>query len=381
MVAANSTRATPATPGLTEARLRELAAFDGGDRPVLTLYLDADGRRFPRRADLERIASDALDAAVADPAIGRDARAAVGKDAERLVEHVRNVERAGARGIAAFACGAALFDTIALPVSVRTRAVADRHPHVLRLESLLAKAERFLTLIISRDSCRVFLTRFGVVQERDSIVDEVPSQHSQGGWSQANYQRHIDELAHRHYKHVADEMLALSRKEPFEHVVLAGPDEVVAAFQKCLHVSIAGKLAGRATLGPRATASEVGDATMSVEETLEMHRDAKSVLYILEQFAAQRNAVVGLAPTLDALAAHRVQTLALSDGTVVAGFRCDGCDRLSLESGPCSACEGATSPVVDIHEEMVDGALRNGARVIASQTDRLPDGVGALLRF
>ncbi|GAC1410063.1 MAG: hypothetical protein NVSMB57_03370 [Actinomycetota bacterium] len=365
----------------TEAGLKELASFDGGDAPVLSLYLDVDGRRHPRRADFERTAADLLATACSNGS-GRNARSSIERDVKRITDVVRSFDRSGVRGIAIFACGDALFQSFLLPFPVRTRIVCDRHPHLLRLESMLAKAERFCTVILSRESARVFTTQFGMTEQREEIADEVPNRHQQGGWSQANFQRHTDELAHRHFKHVSETLAANAKKESFQHLVLAGTDEVVTAFEKTLSQPLRDRLCERLSLPMYSTVTDVHTAVSEIEEKLETQHAQESVRHILDQFAAQRNAVVGIQPTLNALTENRVDVLAISDGHMIAGFRCSSCGRLSIASEQCPACEADVTPILDLHEEMVDEALRHGARVVATDTTRpLPDGVGALLRF
>ncbi len=366
----------------TEATLRELASFDAGDAAVLSFYLDTDGSRFPRRADYEKTTSDLL-RTVDVSQLPRQARAGIEADMHRISEFVtKDLERSGVRGVAIFACGPRkLWQVFTLPVPVRGRAVVDRHPHVLRLEAMLTRAERFCTVLVSRDRARLFTTHLGQTTERTEVLDSVPGKHGQGGLSQANYSRHIDELAQRHYKHVADELFTLSKREPFDHLILAGPDEALATFEKSLHAWLTERVAGRVSLPMAASAKEVHAATVKAEDVLETERAADSVTRVLEEFAAGRHGVVGVDPTLAALLEGRVEVLAITDGEPLSGFRCTSCGRLAVADGDCPVCAASMAPVADLHEEMVDEALRRRCRVVAAETRPLPGGVGALLRF
>lgn len=367
----------------TELDLRALASFDAGDdAAVLTLYLDTDGRRLPRRTDVERVAADALRELRAER-LDRPVRDGVEADIIRIREYVeRELDRSGVQGLAIFACHAkGLWNVHPLPASAGTRASLDRHPHVLRLESLVARAETFGTALVSRDKARFFLTRLGSTQETAGVVDDVPGQHAQGGWSQANFQRHVGEIAARHLRHVADELFALTRKTPIDHLVLAGPDDAVTIFEKSLHTYLQERIAGRISLKMSATLREVQEATRQVEDKLERERSSDAVVRVLEEFAAGRNAVVGMDATLQALLDGRVDVLAVQDGQSRAGFKCVSCSRLAVVSGDCPSCAGSLHPVADLHEEMVDEALAQRCRVVTDQTRPLPEGVGALLRF
>lgn len=366
----------------TEQSLRELASIDAGDAAVVSFYLDTDGRRFPRRADLERVAADALRAIDPSP-LSRAGRACVDHARTRISDYIaKEFERGATRGLVIFACDAIkLWEVMHLPAPVRTRAVADRHPHVLRLEALLTRAERFATVLVSRDKARLFLTHMGRTEERSEVLDEVPGKHGQGGWSQANYSRHIEELAHRHYKHAAEVLFAMSKREPFDRVILAGPDEAVGTFEKGLHPWLAERVAARVSLPMSAGIARVAETVRAAEDVIESERAAESVARILEEFAAGRSAVVGLDKTLAALRDGRVDVLAIADGDPRAGYRCESCARLATTDGKCDACGAAMMAVADLNEEIVDEALRSRCGVVAAETRPLPDGVGALLRF
>ncbi|HVL90800.1 MAG TPA: Vms1/Ankzf1 family peptidyl-tRNA hydrolase [Actinomycetota bacterium] len=366
----------------TEQSLRALASMDAGDAAVVSFYLDTDGRRSPRRSDLERATADAL-RAVESQDLSRAARASVTADCARIREYVaKEFQRNSTRGLAVFASDAIdLWNVCHLPAPVRTRAVADRHPHVLRLEALVSRAERFATVLISRDKARLFTTFLGHTEERSGVLDDVPGKHGQGGWSQANYSRHIDEIAHRHSKHAAEVLFELSRKEPFDRLILAGPEEAAGTFEKDLHPWLAERVAGRISLPMTAGIARVAEAVREAEDRIEDERAAEAVARILEEFAAGRSAVVGLGKTLAALGEGRVETLAIADGEPRAGYRCDVCARLAATDGACGACGGAMLGVADLNEEIVDEALRKRCGVVAAQTRPLPDGIGALLRF
>lgn len=366
----------------TEQSLRDLASVDASPAAVVSFYLDTDGRRFPRRADLERAGADAL-RKIDSSSFGREARASVDADRTRITEYLmKEFDRGATRGLVIFACDAiGLWDVIPLPLSVRTRAVADKHPHVLRLEAVLARAEGFATALVSRDKARLFTTRLGRTVERTEVLDDVPGKHGQGGWSQANYSRHIEEAAHRHFKHTAEVLLAMSKTDPFDRLILAGPDEAVAAFEKGLHSSIADRISARVSLPMNAGITRVAETVRAAEDVIEAERAADVVIRVLEEFAAGRNAVVGVEKTLSALRDGRVDTLAIEDGEPRIGYRCEQCRLLAVTDGKCDSCGAAMLPVADLSEEMVDEALRARCGVVAAETRPLPEGVGALLRY
>lgn len=367
----------------TEDELRQLASFDAGGAPVVSLYLNTDGRRFPRRGDYEVHLADLIRRARQATGTDRSARRSLESDLDRIHGFVtKEFDRGRTRGLAFFACSAAgLWRLFRLPVAMRKRVVVDRHPHVLRLESLLARAETFATVLINRERARLFTTRLGETIERTEILDAVPGQHGQGGWSQARFSRHIEELFHKHLKHVAEVAFALSKRERLDRLVLAGPEEIVSTFEKGLHPWLTERVVARLSLPMNASRDGVAEATLAVEEIIESERSADAVGRVLEEFAAKRGAVVGVEQTLAALQEGRVETLVVSDGTPLEAWRCSACGLLVTRGGRCPACGGDMVPVSDLAEEMVDEGLRRRCQVMTSEARPLPDGVGALLRF
>jgi peptide chain release factor subunit 1 len=368
----------------TEATLRRLASLDAGEPAVVSLYLETDGRRRPRRSDYEaRLKADLLRHAEPGRGASRNGRASVKADVARIEDYVlKEFERGSTRGLAIFACEMkGLWEVYRLPFVVADRVVVDRHPHVLRLEAALSMAESFATVLVNRERARIFTTRLGECVERKEVLDEVPGKHDQGGWSQARYQRHIEEIVHRHFHHVEEVLYALWKRERFDHLILAGPDEALPVFEKQLHSEVADRVVARTSLAINATKDRVREATLAVEEVLESQRAADAVSRVLEQFAAKRHAVVGVETTLLALQEGRVEVLVVSDRKPRPGHRCTNCNLLALTDGKCPACGADMFTVRDLAEEMVDEALRRRCRVITSMTEPLPDGVGGLLRF
>ena len=79
----------------------------------------------------------------------------------------------------------------------------DRTPYV---EPLVADAdaERWCVLLVNRRNARFFVGDGGTLEETDRVEDDVHSQHDQGGWSQARYQRGVEKEKDDHLVHVAD---------------------------------------------------------------------------------------------------------------------------------------------------------------------------------
>jgi peptide chain release factor subunit 1 len=369
--------------------LRKLAGWETNGVPVTSLLLDVDGKRWPKRADYIRRAEDLTDRVCREAeAMGKEAHRSACHDKKRVDSFVRDeFERSGRiRGLAAFSCsGAGLWEAVTVSRPLRDWAVFAPRPYLLPLESLVELSETFCTVIVDRARARIFLSRLGEIEERTSILDEVPGQHDQGGWSQGRLQRHIEDHVQRHLKRVAEALLRLQRARPFDHLVLAGPEEAVAELERELHDYVSQRVLARISLPIHVGADEVLERTLQMEGELEDRRERDAVERLAsEARAATGRAVAGMGETLTALEANRADTLVVLAGLWATGVRCTSCGHLDTGGKRCAVCGSAVEEVPDLVEVAVEKALRQQCRVesveASAQLERL-GGIGALLRF
>src|SRR5439155_2316087 len=316
--------------------------------------------------------------------LARDPRGSVAEDAKRMRDFLEGLKRGPIRGVALFSCHASgLWEEVTVPRPLKELAAVAERPHVLPLEALVETYERFCTIIVDREKARFFLVRMGRIAEQTDLADDVPGQHDQGGWSQARYQRHIEDHVGRHFKHVGDVLLTLFKVRGFDHLILAGPEEVLPEFERGLHDYLKRRLVARTNLSMVATPAEVLERSLAVEERLEAERERKVLERLRAEVGARRQAVMGLEPVLTALNDGRVDTLVIPFGLSLPGKRCTSCGRLAAQGGRCATCGGALEDVPDVVEGALEAALLQSSRV---ETLTLIDEgkaleIGALLRF
>ena len=370
--------------------LRKLADWSADGAPVSSLYLDVDGRRYPRKQDLlTRVQSSTqqLQRRAQDKGLSKDALSSVKQDAQRMHDHVEGLERGLTRGVAMFSSAAAgLWEAVEVPRPVPDWTAVAEHPFVAPLEALIETYQSFCTALVDREKARIFLARMGRIEERTDILDDVPGRHEQGGWSQARYQRHVDEHALAHLKHVAEELLRFWKVRKFDHLILAGASEAVAEFEHHLHSYLSQLIADRVSLPMTVSEGDVLARSLEVEERIEAQREAAMVDRVHAEAAAGRHGVEGLEPVLAALSDDRVETLVVPLGASGEGVRCSVCGWLGVAGKACTRCGGETEPLLDVVEAAVALAVRHGARVevltlLAEDQERQRPDVGALLRF
>lgn len=365
--------------------LRKLAEWRANGAPVSSLYLDVDGRRYPRKQDYLLRAEQLCHQIKkeAEP-LDRGARLSVAKDAEKILGWLEGLDRGQCRGVAVFSCSSAgLWEEVMVSRPVMDRAMLADHPYVLPLEALVETYQTFCTVLVDREKARIFVAKMGRIREETGVFDEVPGRHDQGGWSQARYQRHIEDHVVRHLRHVSEELLRYFKRKGFDYLILAGPDEVVAEFERDLHDYLKRRIATRLTLPVTASAAEVLERSIQVEEQVEARREGELVKRVTAEAAAGRQAVIGLERVLAALNDSRIDTLVVPFGRTVEGVRCTNCDWLGTSGTVCMACGGATEKVADVVESAVAKAIRQSSRVetVTNWNGRDRAEVGALLRY
>lgn len=374
-------------PELDAELVRKLADWQPGGLPVSSLYLDVDGKRWPRTQDYLQRAEE-LGRRLRDQAagLGREAAKSVEADAARMLQHVEHVfERSGStRGLALFSSdGAGLWEEIRVARPLRDRARVAEQPYVLPLEAILEVSRRVAAVVVDRGRARILVGHMGHIEVEREVTDPVPGRHKQGEWAQARYQRHVDDLATKHLKHVAEVLLDLHRQTPFDQVALAGPGEAPAALESLLHDYLRQRVAARWTLPMTVSSREVLERILALEEDLEVERERVALERVHAEAAAGRQAVLGLEPVLEALNDGRVAMLVAPIDLRCPGYRCRGCGRLGLADGVCPVCGAALEAVVDVLDAAVAVAYRQRTSMEAISYSRVRDdrAVGALLRY
>lgn len=368
---------------ITKERIRELARFtcDGGE--VVSLYLDVDGKRHPRFADVE----SRLERLVRE-ASGGASKGAVA-DLERIEKHLKKgLDRNHTRGVAVFCCGkGGLWEVFDLPLPVRDQVVVNSVPHVSQLEGVLERSERFGVLLADRQRARMFVFELDEVVDRQELFEELPRHDDDAGnRDRLHAKDHIEAAAHAHLKHAAQMAFEVFQKEPFEHLIVGAPDELANELERDLHRYLKERLAGRCHVPVTASEPTLRDAIVEIEEEVERRRESALVERLRESAAKGGAAVTGLDGVLRALDDRRVDRLLVSDGYESPGWRCRSCRHLTAKapaSHSCQVCGEELTRVDDVVGEAVDESLNQGCRVeVCVNADLDVHGrIGALLRF
>jgi peptide subunit release factor 1 (eRF1) len=363
---------------LSRVFVRELAGVRGPG-PIVSLYLDVDGRRHVRPADYEAV-FERMAKEHADPSA---------RDLVKRLEQVRAWVKAGfdrsrVRGVAAF-CGVGVWETIELPVPVRSQLVVNDTPHVAQLEAVLDNHERMGVLLVDRQRARVFVLELGEMLDRTELFDQLPRHEDDGGDIRRDQaQDHQDAVTQHHLKRAAEAAFAAWQEQRYEHLVLCVPEELDGELRRHLHSYLQRRVAARLGLPAAASEADIRDAVAEVELQIERERKAEVVHRLRVAHASGNAGLAGLETVLPALGERRVGTLLVSLGYEAPGWRCPSCAQLAAKGPRCPTCAERMAKVDDVVEEAIEEALTQDCRVEVCDGNADLDvlgRIGALLRF
>lgn len=364
--------------------IRRLAGSVPAGRHVVSLYLDVDGKRWPRYQDCEaraeRLVRGALDHASANGS------AAVADDLNRVEAYVKGgIDRSMARGLAVFSAGPSFWHVFELPVPVRDQIAVGTSPHLHQLEAVVATHDRFGVLLVDRQRARLFVFELGRLIDKTERFDALPRHDDDAGDRDRRHDKHkLEAAAAQHVRRAAEAAFDVHQQQPFDHLVVGAPADIAGALEAALHPWLRERIAARVHVPIAATEAEIREHALAVEQDIERRKEADLVARLREASGSGRGAVTGLPDVLGALADRRVETLVVSHGFESAGWDCAACSRLAVRGPSCQACGGAMTRVDDVVERAIEETMREGGgvKVCLSNADLDVLGrVGALLRF
>ena len=370
---------------ITQARLRALSAVHPDRGRVLSVFLNLDPTQFATPAARSSAITSVMTAAAHKVEEGdgltHEERMALRDDVERVREVLAgsDIAQNGTRAVAIYACGPEdLLEVIRLRRPVENKVVLDRTAFVEPLV-LHGTDERWMVLLANRRAARLFFGPGDALEETDRLVDDVHSQHDQGGWSQSNYQRSVEKEVSDHLQKSVDLAFELYKKRGADRVLVGVPAELHAEFKSKLHPYLKERIAGKISVDVENASLDDVCAAASTAITEHVMRCEREALDRLAQgVGTGGRGAAGIAEVLDALNQARVETLLISEN-----FRAAG--RVDFQAGLLLTQDAETGePVENIVEPAIEKAIEQSASamVVRHHTDLEPlGGIGAVLRF
>jgi peptide chain release factor subunit 1 len=380
-----------ASPGAASPLLHQLhtlAARAPATSPVVSLYLSLVPNQHGRDdydTFCRRTFADQLAAFEARP----EDHAALGRVFARIEAYLATGVAPAANALAVFAADGddGLFEAVQLDAPI------DSHwlfigavPHLYPLARLIDQYPRYAAVLLDTNHARILVFAAGTVDARAEVSGEKTKRHSMGGWSQARYQRHVDNIRQQHVNEVAEALDRIVRAEQIQHVIVAGNEVVVPMFQKALPDPLAEKVVDVMRLDRAAGEADLIDEALAALRHKDAGSDAERVADVLNAWRSSGLGVAGAAATLRALQLGQVDEVLITAAP-------DGLkppQRLPEDAAPVpiaaetTATAGADTHQLRLANELVTRAAHTNARVRIIEDPALlaeHGGVAAALRF
>jgi peptide chain release factor subunit 1 len=368
--------------------LRDLAGFRAAKGVAVSFYLDLEPSITPTASDVATRVNSLLGEAgrhLDRGDLNHDQRKSLKADIERIRRYVdQELVRDGAHGLAVFADDCDNFwRPLTLTESVADTVKVNAELFLTPLVPLVGRGEGALVVVVGRERGELFRLRGGRLEPLAELTEEQPRRHDQGGWSQANYQRHIDQLAQEHLHRVAAELERRVRGRS-ERVVVVTTEEARSAFADLLPKGLQRAIVGWTTAEAHAGPAELLAAAAPVLEASRAREEEQALARWREEAGRNGRAASGWETTLEAASDGRVDLLLYRNGIRHVAFRCPSCGRLAVEDGTCPL-DGTRLEETDEGLDLaVHQTLSNGGTVwaVTQRGDLDPvEGIGALLRY
>ena len=371
-------------------QLRDLAGFRADKGCAISIFLNLDPALAATAPETATKINSLLDEAekhewAKRERLSHEEREGLKADFERIRRFFEtDFNRDGARGFAVFLAGLhGIWRTLPLPDPVQDDVAIGPSFRLAPLAPLVGRGDGAIVAVVGRERGEVFRLRAGRLEEVVDRTEEEPGRHDQGGWSQARYQRHIENLVFRHLRGVAEELDALERRTGAD-VVVVSSEETRAEFARILSKEVEKAIVGWTQAEAHAGPPELLGAVNPVLEEARARREQQKLERWREEAGRGGRAASGWGPTLESASDGRVETLLFQEGARRPAWECPQCGRASAEPGECPLDGTPFEPRDDGLDLALHRTLTHGgsAWAVRHHHDLEPvEGIGALLRF
>ncbi len=369
--------------------LDKLAAFEPVDLPVISLYLNMQADSHGRD-NFDSFVRKEFKAKLQTFPLRSPARISFDIDTERINTYLENI-RPSANGVAIFACANAddFFETVELDAPIEEHRLYVYHqPHLYPLARISDQYPRYAALIADTNAARIYVFGIGERLDKERVRNTNVNKTQLGGWSQARYQRHIENYHLHHAKEVVDTLDRVVSDEDINHIIVAGDEVILPVLQEQFPPHLSEKVIDILRLDITTPEHIVAKRTLEALREYDVKTDVERVERFMDEYRAGGLAVVGAHDTLAALGNGQVDELYVSASIeeIHAGGEEIGKHLLPYlpeEVATGGAGENQTL-IVKVADELITRARQTGAGItFIEDTALLADigGIGATLRY
>lgn len=376
-------------------QLDRLAAFEPVPYPVVSLYLNTQPGPTGRDQFQTFVRKEFAARSRTYPPRSPE-RESLARDLDRISRYLESAIDPAANGVAVFACSEAeLFEVVQVPAPIDRHSlyISDR-PHLYPLARLESRYPPYAALLADTNTARILVLTTGEVVRQEEVKGVKTKQHSQGGWSQARFQRHVENFHVQHAKEVIDALDRVVQGEGIDHVVVSGDEVIMPLLREQMPKHLAEKIVDEVRMDTGAPIDAVIRTSLDGMRRVRSQTEREKVENAVSAYRAGGLGLVGPEETLEALTRGQVDELLIT--ATVGELQPAGSgsaqpasiERVLPERAvePVAAGEPADveSTTIRLADELITRARQTGARItFVEDPSLLADvgGVAALLRF
>ena len=378
-------------------QLDRLAAMEPAPYPVVSLYLNTQPGSTGRDQFQTFVRKEFAARGRTYPANSPE-RESLEKDVERISQYLATELEPSANGLAIFACSAGeLFEAIQMTAAI------DQHslyigdlPHLYPLARVESLYPSFAAVLADTNSARILVVATGEVVNDQEIKGVKTRQTSQGGWSQARYQRHIENFHLQHAKEVVEALDRIVQRENIPEVLLAGDEVIIPLLKEQMPKHLAERVVDQLRYDRDASLDELLKTSLDAMKKVHEQTEREKVEAAIGGYRSGGLGVLGPEETLDAMVKGQVEELLMTaqlEGLQgLSGPKAGGTATASdaeqaepiVETMLAGEAAQAPAEAVRMADELVSKAAQTAARITFIQDPELLapyGGVAALLRF
>jgi peptide chain release factor subunit 1 len=295
--------------------LERLLNFEPTAAPVISVYLDARADQHGQQNFLPFVRKQLTERSKSYEN-GSEERQSFEEDFVRIVRYLEGDVPPSVEGLAIFACSAendwfevGQFDA---PFERNRVFVSDR-PHLYPLARLIDQYRRYAVVLADTNRAQIFVFAAGRAVERQEVENVKTKQTKVGGWSQARYQRHVQNYHLQHAKEVVDMLEKIVRDEGIEQIILAGDEAtVIPMLREQMSKETTEKVIDALSLGINTPEHELLDESLTAFRRHDSLSDMEKVERLLNEYRADDLGVAGAPETLAALSNGQVEELLIA---------------------------------------------------------------------
>jgi peptide chain release factor subunit 1 len=375
-------------------QLDRLAAFAPAPYPVVSLYLNTQPGQ-TGRDQFHTFVRKEFAARSRTYASGSLERESLDRDVERILRFLDRELEPAANGIALFACSTAdLFEAIQVsaPIDQHWLYIGDR-PHLYPLARIESLYPRYAALLADTNSARILVFATGQVVAQEEVRSVKTKRNSQGGWSQARFQRHIENFHIHHAKEVVEALDKIVVRENINAILVAGDEVIIPLLREQIPKHLAEKVVDQLRIDTNAPLDDVIRTSLETMKRVRSQTEREKVELAIGAYRAGGLGSVGPEETLEALEKGQVDELLITArvrelqsvgptaATAAAGRMNVDPRSTFVVAGEAAAVAGET---VRLADELITRATQTSAKItFVEDPDLLTavGGVAALLRF